>query len=308
LKRWLIILVLFTRLLAAPSCMRAQEAAGPAVLPPPSWDEPELLPPLFDPPRDGEPDDLLPEFVEPSFDEPSASVLSLTPMLEWLSARDWWGPEPWNAGLELGLNGHEGNKSSLSIRAGGHMKRVTPMWKLDSSLVYNKNQTNHVQTQHNAKLDARVDRILDDSPWTLFSLDNLIYDEFQNYDLQASLNVGVGYEWLKTSTIDLLTRMGAGAVREFGGVVDEWQPQALLGVDYTHQLSKLQRVAAKIDYYPEWQDFRQYRVVTDLGWQIALDKPKNVSLKLSLIDRYDSTPDGAQPNSFDYAVLFVWGL
>jgi hypothetical protein len=49
-------------------------------------------------------------------------------------------------------------------------------------------------------------------------------------------------------------------------------------------------------------------VVTDLGWQIALDKPKNVSLKLSLIDRYDSTPDGAQPNSFDYAVLFVWGL
>jgi hypothetical protein len=102
--------------------------------------------------------------------------------------------------------------------------------------------------------------------------------------------------------------MGAGAVREFGGVVDEWQPQALLGVDYTHQLSKLQRVAAKIDYYPEWQDFRQYRVVTELGWQIALGKPKNVSLKLSLIDRYDSTPDGAQPNSFDYAVLFVWGL
>ena len=66
-------------------------------------------------------------------------------------------------------------------------------------------------------------------------------------------------------------------------MVDQWQPQAMFGMDYTHQISKLQRLAAKVDYYPEWQDFREYRVVTDIGWQIALDKPKNVSVKLSLI-------------------------
>jgi putative salt-induced outer membrane protein YdiY len=229
-------------------------------------------------------------------------------MLTWLSSPQWWGPEPWNAGLELGLNGHEGNKSALSIRSGGHMKRVTPQWKLDSSLVYNKNQTNHVQTQHNAKLDTRVDRILADSPWTLFSLDNLIYDEFQAYNLQMSLSAGVGRQWLKTTTVDLLSRVGAGGVREFGGVSDHWQPQALFGMDYTHQLSKQQRLAVKVDYYPQWENFHDYRVVSDIGWQIALDKPENVSVKLSLIDRYDSTPDGAQPNSFDYAVLLVWGL
>ena len=48
--------------------------------------------------------------------------------------------------------------------------------------------------------------------------------------------------------------------------------------------------------------------MTDLGWQIDLDRPKNVSVKLSLVDRYDSTPDGVEPNNFDYAVLLIWGL
>jgi hypothetical protein len=126
--------------------------------------------------------------------------------------------------------------------------------------------------------------------------------------VQVSLNVGVGRQLLKTSVIDLLARVGTGATREFGGVVEDWQPQALFGVDYTHQISTMQRLAAKVDYFPEWQDFREYRVVSDLSWQIALDRPKNVSVKLSLIDRYDSTPDGAKPNSFDYAVLMIWGL
>jgi putative salt-induced outer membrane protein YdiY len=295
-------------LLAACAGARAQDVAdgGPGVLPPPSSSEPLFLPPLNESLVDDF-ESLLPEFVDPELaDSPSPPPIALTD--GWFYPAYWWGPEPWDAGLELGINGSEGNKSALSLRSGGHVKRVTPRWKLDTSLVYNKNQANHIETQHNAKVDARLDRIIAESAWTLFSLDNLIYDEFQTYDLQLSLNVGVGYQLLKTSTIDLLSRVGTGATREFGGVVDDWQPQALLGMDYTHQVSKTQRLAAKIDYYPEWQDFREYRVVSDLGWQIALDRPKNVSLKLSLIDRYDSTPDGAKPSSFDYAVLLIWGL
>ena len=105
-----------------------------------------------------------------------------------------------------------------------------------------------------------------------------------------------------------MTRFGAGATREFRGVDNVWKPQALLGLDYDHKLTKTQRLTAKVDYFPEWEDFRNYRVVSDLGWQIALDRPKNVSLKFSLVDRYDSTPDGVAPNSFDYGVLLIWGL
>jgi putative salt-induced outer membrane protein YdiY len=194
------------------------------------------------------------------------------------------------------------------MRVGGHVKRVTPKWKIDSSLLYNKNHSNGTETQNNGKQDTRIDRILAESPWTLFVLENLIYDEFQAWDTQLSLNTGVGYQWIKTPVLDLLTRMGVGGTREFGGSEEDWQPTGLLGVDYTHQITKTQKLTAKVEYYPEWEDVNEFRVVSDFGWQVDLDRPKNVSLKLSLIDRYDSTPEGADPNNIDYSVLMIWKL
>jgi hypothetical protein len=64
----------------------------------------------------------------------------------------------------------------------------------------------------------------------------------------------------------------------------------------------------KVDYFPEWEDFGNYRVVSDTGWEIDLDKPKNMSLRFTLNDRYDSTPNGVAPNLVNYAVLLNWKL
>jgi putative salt-induced outer membrane protein YdiY len=246
--------------------------------------------------------------VDPPLADADASAELVTPTPHWYHPNYWLGEEPWTAGLELGINGSEGNNNVFSMRAGGHLRRETPRWKFDSSLYYNKNHSNGVETQSNGKQDARLDRNLAESPWTLFLLENLIYDEFQAFDVQLSLNSGVGYRLIDSETIDLVSRLGAGATREFGGPDSDWQPTALFGLDYEHQLTKMQRAVAKIDYFPAWEDFRQYRVVTDVGWQIDLDRPKNMSVKLSVIDRYDSTPEGVEPNNLDYAVLLIWGL
>ena len=239
-------------------------------------------------------------------DATAAEALAAPP--EWYMPAYWFDFDPWDAGVELGINGSEGNNSVFSMRSGGHVKRETKQWKLDSSLVYNKNHTNGVETQNNGKLDARLDRLLGQSRYTLFILENLIYDEFQAYDVQLSLNTGVGYHLVKNEATDLTTRVGAGATREFGGGDEQWEPQALLGLDLNHAVSKMQRLAAKVDYFPEWEDFNNYRVVTDVGYEVDLDQPKNLSLKFSLIDRYDSTPNGAKPNALDYAVLLIWKL
>lgn len=272
----------------APAC--AQDAA-----PPPAVGEFEsLLPPAEPVPAATLDAELLDAAVAPS------------PL--WYYPGYWFGPHPWTAGLELGISGSEGNNDVLSLRTGGHLKRETKRWKLDSTLAYNKNHSNGEETQNNGKFDLRLDRILAESAWTLFVLENLIYDEFQAYDVQLSLNTGVGYRVVDTELVDLMTRVGAGATREFGGVENDWKAQALFGLEYEEKISKTQRIVAKIDYFPEWEDYRNYRVVTDVGWQIDLDRPKNVSLKLSLVDRYDSTPDGVEPNNFDYAVLLIWGL
>ena len=37
-----------------------------------------------------------------------------------------------------------------------------------------------------------------------------------------------------------------------------------------------------------------------------LDEDSNLNLKIGVIDRYDSTPNGRKPNDFDYSVLLLW--
>jgi putative salt-induced outer membrane protein YdiY len=314
---------------ASAGLARAQSASAPGVLPPPGASSPQLVPPAtateptgvptppaYMAPTTGSLDSLLPPMTEtlpaespleqPLPEGALASTITPTPM--WYHPSYWVGEDPWTAGVEVGINGSQGNNDTFSMRAGGNLKRETKLWKFDSSLVYNKNNSNGVETQNNGKVDARADRSLGDSRWTLFGLENLIYDEFQAFDVQLALTSGVGYRLIDTEFIDLLTRFGPSATREFGGPDNAWKPTSLFGLDYNHQITKMQRAVAKVEYYPAWEDYRDYRVVSDLSWQIDLDRPRNVSLKLSAIDRYDSTPDGKKPNNLDYAVLLIWGL
>ena len=58
----------------------------------------------------------------------------ITPTPHWYHPNYWWGEDPWTAGVELGINGSEGNNNTFSMRTGGHAKRETDRWKIDSSL------------------------------------------------------------------------------------------------------------------------------------------------------------------------------
>ncbi|MBX3433873.1 MAG: DUF481 domain-containing protein [Pirellulales bacterium] len=304
LRRTLLLRVVLLGLGCVGGSPAPAQSTGPAVLPPPeAGGIADAIPlPAYE--------SLLSSPQASPAETPLTDLVAepVTPTPYWYQPAYWFGPVPWDAGVELGINGSQGNNETFSMRSGGHLKRETPNWKFDSSLAYNKNHANGVETQNNGKLDVRLDRILAASPWSVFYLGNLIYDEFQTWDTQLSLNTGVGRQIFKTPDLDLTARFGAGAVREFGGVNNDWAPQALFGADYSHQISPSQKLVGKVDYYPEWADFNNYRVVTDLGWQVALDKPKNVSLKVSVIDWYDSTPDGASPNTLNYAVLLIWAL
>ena len=102
--------------------------------------------------------------------------------------------------------------------------------------------------------------------------------------------------------------MGAGASREFGGPDDNWIPEANLAGDFEHKLTDRQKLKLTSDYYPAWEDFHDYRLVTNAYWEILLDEQTNLSLKLGAVDRYDSTPNGAQPNDIDYFVTLLWKL
>ena len=106
----------------------------------------------------------------------------------------------------------------------------------------------------------------------------------------------------------VIGRFGAGTSREFGGPDERWVPEALFGLEYDYKISGCQNIYAKADYFPDWEDFDSYRLVTDVGWELLLDAESNLNLKISVIDQYDSTPNGAEPILLNYAILLLWKL
>ena len=169
-------------------------------------------------------------------------------------------------------------------------------------------RSGHVEAAGCAISLALTIRAAGKSPWTLFAKANVFYDAFATFDIQTNVNSGLGYRWVHSPQLDVMTRLGAGAQREFGGDENEWTPESLLGLEYTQRFAKTQKVYTKLEYYPEWDDVGEYRATADAGWEIELSQPSKLSLKLSVSDRYDSTPDGVSPHLLNYSVLLLMKL
>jgi len=273
------------------------------------------LPPVqgFDAPASSELQPIVPPqglgepFVEP---EPVPAPAADVPE----STKQWWSPDTWirqvewEGGVEFGLNGTAGNSESVSLRAAANAKRKTELHEFTWDLTYAKTNSDGVETQNFGILNAGYERFLGESRWTYFIKQQLNYDEFKAFDLRIVLNSGVGYQFVETDTLNWKSRFGAGASHEIGGPDDNWVPEALFGTDFDWQFSERQKLTSKVDYFPAWADFHDYRIYSDIGWEILLNEAHALNLKLSIIDQYDSTPNGSKPNDVNYAVLLLWKM
>lgn len=239
-------------------------------------------------------------------------VAEISPIEEqhqvWYRQYPWmWIPwSGWVNSVEFGLNGSDGNSQTTSIQTGADLQRITDLYTFAIDLDYQRTQASGLETQNNGRLNVDYDRLLGDSSWSAFSKLGLEYDEFKAFDLRLNLNAGLGYYWLRNDTSTLVTRFGAGASREFGGPNNDWVPEAMFGYEASHQLTERQKLKGKLEYFPEWGDFNNYRLVSDVSWEILLDGVDNLSLKLAATNRYDSTPEGAKPNDLFYSALLLW--
>ncbi len=224
----------------------------------------------------------------------------------WYSYPWMWLTNGWTNHAELGLNASEGNTSTLSLQTGAELKRETDVYTFAIDFDYFRTKTEGLVTQDNGRVNFDYDRILADSRWSGFGKFGMEWNEFRPFDLRVNLNGGLGYYWLRNDNSTFVTRFGAGASREIGAPVDEWIPEALFGVEAEHQITRQQKLKAKIDYFPDWGDFSNYRLVSDVGWEILLDDSDNLSLKLAATNRYDSTPQGALPRDLFYSMLLLY--
>lgn len=221
----------------------------------------------------------------------------------------WFCFECWDSSFEIGINGASGNSDNFNTRIGFDLERKTPVTAAKLGFDYSSAEVNGVDTQNFANLKLDLDRVFaEGSPWSLFLKTDLLWDEFRPFDLRLAINSGLGYKWVDNGATLFRTRTGAGVSREFGGVNNDWIPEAVFGLDFNHQLNDRQKLTATVDYLPSFEDFSDYRIVGDFSWEMLLHEATNMSLKLSVLDRYDSTPDGAEANDISYALLLLWKM
>lgn len=313
----LALLVLLAAALAPVSFAGGQEfIAGEEIFQLPS-DPPALeLPsptPLFDEsplptPADGSPatEELPP--VEGSPTEaaaaPAAEVIVI-PQAAW----EFWSPQfwdPWEGSVELGLNGTEGNTQTFNVRFGFKAKHKYEYLVRSLEFTSLQKTAAGVTTANTALLDGRIEWPMPKSRWNYYIHALTEYDEFKAFDYRISADTGPGYEFIQTPLTTWIGRAGVSASYEIGGPDDKVNPEVAFGSEFKHRFNEMHSINAKVDYYPNVTDFADFRLNSQAGWEIALSKVWGLSLKLSIIDRYDSTPQGAKPNDLDYSTLLIW--
>lgn len=283
--------------------------ALPQPLNPPS----EPAPAPFGPPLDTPPETIpTPPAGKAPDQSPDASVADAPVLVE--EPAPWWmyGTQDWlnfwKGSVELGVTGSEGNSQAFNYQLGVDAKRKTEQTVLDFDLKYYRKSADSIETNHRLFAEARWEWLFADSPWTWYVHETTEYDEFTAYDVRVTVDTGLGYALIDNEITSWIARAGAGASREIGSPDESWVPEAVFGTQFEHQLSKRQKLSFSTDYMPDVTNFSDYRLTSKAGWEVLLDEEMNLSLKLSVLDRYDSTPNGVKPNDLDYTVTLLWNF
>jgi putative salt-induced outer membrane protein YdiY len=265
---------------------------------------PETAPRVESLPTLEEPAPILPEEIPLPTDAKEVP----TEKVEEKIIHPWYYYEAWNGSFDLGANGSEGNSTNFNLRAGLNMKREAP-WSITTlTMNYVNTSSNNIVTADRLFFDGRYEWLFADSPWSVYVHETTDYDEFRAFNVRVTADTGVGYQFWKTDVSRFKGRVGPGASREIGGPNDDWIPELVFGAIYERQISKYQKFNITIDYFPEISDFTNYRVNAQANWEVVLDEVNNLSMKIGVVDRYDSTDEGKKPNDIDYKTVLVWSF
>lgn len=216
----------------------------------------------------------------------------------------------WSGSASLGLNGASGNTETLSLRGALSFARQTTKTKTTAELSYNYGTDDGDVSKDNGRFDVRNDWLPQgESKWRPFVQGTLEYDTFQDWDYRYSAYAGVGYELLKNDKYLVLPRAGLGLSQELGGTDNKIHFEGLLGIDFAWTIDDRSKFFASLDTFWLLDEIPDYRALLKAGYEIVVDPDSNLSLKLGIEDRYDSSPgEGKNRNDLTYFALLVYNF
>jgi hypothetical protein len=218
-------------------------------------------------------------------------------------------PKLWTGGIEFGVNGSQGNTDVLNARFGLNADRRTEHNFFHADVLYTLTRQDGTTNQNQAWLNARDEILFPNSPWSIFAATQVEYNEFRAYNFRVGAYTGLAYQWLRTETTLVKTRLGAGAAWQTDTrhhSPDRWVPEAILGVDFNRRLTDRQALISTIDAYPNLSQIGQYRLRARVGYEVVIDPAHGMVLRLGVQDWYDTNPGPAARNDVNYFVSLLF--
>jgi len=215
----------------------------------------------------------------------------------------------WNSRIEAGLSGSSGNTQDLTMRVGAVVERKVPtnLLRFDSAVRFSSSYGD--RNENNFTAGAFSEWMNPPSKWTYFGQGRYDLDEFKSWDYRLSAAGGIGYrlfdmkgqdaEGKEFTEFEMTLRAGAGVRKEFGSENDDVIPEGLLGFDLAWRIDDRQGLRAASTYFPSFEDFDDYRIVSTIDWNMKISVEKGLSLSLGIVNEYESVVDaGLEHNDF----------
>jgi putative salt-induced outer membrane protein YdiY len=221
----------------------------------------------------------------------------------------------WSGRLEFGFNGAEGNSRQSNLRSAAKVRRKTESNAQAFDMTYVMATNRSRPTQNQLLADGKHEWFFPETIWEIYVHGTFEYNEFTAYDSRLTSDAGLGARLFKSESAKVTARLGPGFSKEFGISEAEIVPEGVAGVSVEWHPKARHKFTLNSDFFPDLRDFSDYRSTTDGAWEVKVDEAEQLSLRLAIINRYDSTPNGSKPanplnlkqhNDFSYTAQLVW--
>ncbi len=194
----------------------------------------------------------------------------------------------WVSRFDLGLNGSSGNTENFGLFIRVSSKREVETMRTLLSAAYLLGYADGDKNENNAVISLRNDWLIPDSPWFFYLESRFEYDQFQDWEYRLGLHGGIGYQFIDTEPLKFAMRAGAGFSKEWKSPDQPFTPEGNIGADLIWKISERQNLEFHTDYYPAFNDIKNFRTWTTLDWSYLLDDKTNMSLNAGLRHQYQA--------------------
>ncbi len=201
----------------------------------------------------------------------------------------------WDRNFGAGFSGSSGNSSDASFNASLALARATDRYRaaFDTSYFFASQQS--LQTTNEFFANYQHDFLFGDSPFYAFAQGRYQYDEFQAWENRISGSGGLGYTILSRNNMNLRGELGAGFSRSWG-TEPGWKPEGVVGLVFDWTPIEGQKLTADVTYFPDLENFSEYRILANAAYVVAITQLDGLSLKLGIKEEYDSDQPGKNNN------------